>query len=413
MNKNKKSYVKFGQTRKFKDLVDKHLGHLNIKEIGKIFISEMNRIITKDETTMNWLSSNLHGVHKITYSPIEMNSLFYLLDVSKESLREDIILTDGFNKKWEVSSDAFNVLVWMCYYKIITELDNRDKHREDYMKATYFVSYFKMIVGRNNHYFSKYNQDEAVSRLAYDNLSSKHDIKRLGSNYAVIMNKFAHYDYKSKNYNRLLSGTGAMTVYVINYLFSSINDYIKNAMSEVSKAKEMYNDSRGESSSSNIEGESISIINNDVVYRDSLHSVLTGNTPNRNDSLIKFMKEYVGDFNHDSMYKLLEEIKDEISMGDTETSELHNNIINANHPYLYKENIHPPYNNNLPIVVKMLKQYWGASKTTNVYLQASKKNVVRIINKKLKITRMATVSRLTIVTMLYVYILSLLKTNQQ
>lgn len=397
-----------GYKMTFKELVDKHLGTMRIGRISEIFIEEANRVKTKDIVTIDWLSSNLHGVHDIKYTPMEINSIFYSLDLDRDTLRSDIYNTEGFNKKWIVSSDPFNVLCWMCFHIIA---NSNIKNKESVLKDIYFVQYYKIISGRYGHYFSKYNQDEKVARLAYDELTNKHDIKRLGSNYLIIMHRFNSYYEPDKKYKMVKSGDGDSIVYVINYLFSSINSFVKKSMGELMKAQETYKSKRDVVGGIDEDGESITVLNNSSRNRDVLRSLAMQKGGLVNDRLISLFKEVLGEFRDELFMKVINGIYVDYINGNNKILRTMDLLINESYNYLYRREIYPPYNKDLINSTITIRNFWITSKNASEEYLEVKKNIKELFIDKTGYTKRSTVSSISILLIAYLFILSVIESK--
>ena len=390
---------------KYLDLVKKHLH--NIENVHDTLELEKKRLKIKDSNTINFWSSNLNGVYPIEYSIMEINSIFYKLGIDKEELAHDILKTKGFNKNWEVSKDPFNVLMSMCYHKGI-ELNN--KRGDELVFASYFILYFKMIAGRTRHYFSNYSQNEAVGRLAYDNMSDKYDLKRLGSQYKVMEKKFAMFDKKSKQYKQMTNPKGDYVVLVLNYLFSSINDYVKKGMAAAMEAEKQYSTSRSVTIVVDGDGEDVGVVSNDTKYRDTLQSLIMEKHSYYHSGLLELMDSTFNNFNRTLLLSVLDALHKE-ALATKDITPLMDAIVAGSFHYLHKEAIYPPFQKVLPKTVKVLRNYWAASKSKDEHVKFAKSYLKNFTIARLKITRVPVLSNVSIIVPVYLFILTIIKTD--
>ena len=392
---------------KYLELLEKHLGNIGLQDIYNVLILEMKRIKVKDSNTINFWSSNLNGVYPIEYSIMEMNIIFYKLGIDKEELAEDILKTKGFNKNWEVSKDPFNVLLSMCYHKGIKMNNARG---DELVFASYFILYFKMIAGRTRHYFSNYAQSEAVGRLAYDNMSDKYDLKRLGSQYKVMEKKFDMFKKGSKQYKQMTKPKGEYVVLVLNYMFSSINDYVKKGMSIAVEAEEQYSTSRGVTIITDAEGEDVAVVSGDSRYRETLQSLIMEDHAFYHSGLLELMGDTFNNFDRKLVIRTLEALHTE-SLKTKNVIPLIDAIVAGSFHYLHKEQVYPPFQKVLPKTVKVLRNYWAASKSKDENVQLAKTLLKNFVISKMGLTRVPTLANLSIVVPVYLFMLTVIKTD--
>ena len=124
-----------------------------------------------------FLGSNLIGVKKFVFS--ENDSKTFLKDLTfkderqLENLYRDI---DWINSDFKVSSNTIYLTTVLLMYKTYNSaISNSDK--EKILKDLYLVFAYKAF-GSAYNYFFRYQADESVSRLTYEELDRKYLLKR-------------------------------------------------------------------------------------------------------------------------------------------------------------------------------------------------------------------------------------------
>lgn len=385
------------------NLIEKHFSRVRLSTIKNVFSKEVDRIRIRDDETINWLSSNLHGIYKIKYTPAEINSLFYNLEVDSVELQQDIYRVKGFNKNWLVSSNSFNVLLIIAFHIVIKE-SRRDTKT---MFNIYFVLYFKMIAGRYGHYFNRKNSssDTSTAKLVYERMHQGYDLKRLGSQYAVIEYRFKFYAEDTNNFKKIENLNGDSSVSVLNYMFSSINSYVKKALSDTVDAEEV---SRTELKTLNNENMELgSSLSRPSKYTDNIKAMMGTRKVLVDRMALQFVSKLFKNVTDSQILDTLDILESRHIRGDT----LVTDTIKVSVSRIIKDGINPPFNKNLLVITMNLKSLWSSSRIMDKELLDIKDRFKKIIHNDVGYKRTATVSKIFVATAVYITVLAIIKTD--
>lgn len=178
---------------KYKDFINEFFSGVKVSRLKKEIKEYANYIISKNDSNVEWMSSNLTGVHNIRFSEDDVNRFFIMFNIDHRTMRKVLINkknpVEGINPKFEVTTIPMNdAIVILASFLVNENISTKDK--EEILDDLFFIMAFRMVT-------SIYSRswpilaDEESAKKTFDIMTQQVDIKRLGYNKAVI-------DYKSK-----------------------------------------------------------------------------------------------------------------------------------------------------------------------------------------------------------------------
>lgn len=384
---------------KLKEFIDRHTKHLSQSMIDKRAKEFRHRLFNKDRVVVDWLSSPLQGVHVITWTDKDKSNLFDTFGVDIRSFEMDIPHIDGINMDFKVSSNPIYILCTILMHRIIGY-----KKDDEVIENLFLIEAFRIVTSAYSNYY-KYPVDEYTARRVYDRLSKKHLIKQLGNNYKVLVYKSQYLKRGTDNYKKLKKLDIDNLILIINSVSGSVRQYIHSAFLVLLDIVE--NDESGEISIYDNEGKMLEIQNNTKMYYEYIEKILI----NRHMLIDKEVINLVGEvlkIDVTGVDKVLLALHDEFRENPDEILKLVDEIVNATLYYLYKNEFYPPYDQSIPTLIAYLKAYWSNSRVKNEDMKMAKQRVTNVIIKRLKIVRLQTLMKFSILVCIYLFLMATL-----
>jgi len=379
--------------------------HINSKlKINRIVTKYMHEIFGKNKENIDWLSSNLQGVHKISFTDSDVSRLFKELDIDEAEFEHDISKIDGIIKEWKTSTIPFNVLLATLMHNVI-----KNKGTDADLNKLFMVLAFKIVTSAYSNYF-KYQVDEPTARLVYDKMSNKYLIKKLGSNFAVLNFK-AQYIYDGTKNNKFLKEFDVESmVLALNSISGSVRQYIHTGFLLLLEVLE------GDNSSSTIslynsEGRMSEITNDNKMYYNNMERVLISKSLLYNRQIMGLVSEIVNIDSH-LITKTLDAMRARLMKNPDEVLSIGANIVDSTLYYLYRTEFYPPYDESIDTLINYLQSYWKNSKVRNEEMHLAKNAIQKIILEDTGIHRMPIVVKTSISVSIYLFLLSVLLTKR-
>lgn len=164
------------------DVFDRHFEHI---EINKKFYDAINKyqlqMYTSNSEHVQFFGGALLGVQVLRYTPKDVHRFFdTVLNIDYQDLESDIRRLNTIYHENSISGDILNLTLMYIIHRFYTAVDLNEDRR---MKGAYnaaLIFCYRCTFALTNNYF-KYPVDKRVAEAAYQNLSNKHLIKKLGS----------------------------------------------------------------------------------------------------------------------------------------------------------------------------------------------------------------------------------------
>jgi len=364
-----------------------YYSHIQIdkKFLNKLIMFKIRWMNHPGYQHIEFLSSNLFGVHRIKFEQSHLGELFYdLLEVDEDKIAKIIEEESKSNSEWETINDityvSLTILIHMTYAADIPE-----KLKIAIVKELFFIISIRYITTKYAHYFKAMPLDIDIATEVYETLTRRSLLKKLGS-WQALFDYQGDYliDKSHENYARLVRFNEADLVAIIQSFANKYNSIIK----ELSRVMyQIIEDGTKRSTTSALgkdpEG-TISIV--DVENRHGeFFNYLLAIAPNKLELIKIELVEIVADLypsvQKDNMLVTLKYISDDYLNNIKYYDKLFESILNANLRYLHVRKLYPPYDQNVYNVVKHLKGLWAGSKVNNVDVKIAK-DIIREIAKK-------------------------------
>ncbi|MCI4435728.1 MAG: hypothetical protein JHC33_02810, partial [Ignisphaera sp.] len=224
-----------------KDVCGEYLRHLSF-DVKLLMEFKKYRLnwAQKNSSHIEFLGSNLTGVHNIRYSSVDEDMLFIdILNVDQNKLRNDLYLVPGINKAHKVASNVtYITLVYLMHMFSQSKLKNDDK--SDAIKELYYIFAYKAISSLYTNYFP-YPVSESVAKMVYERLSNRYLIKKLGTWQDVLEYRTRDLLHGGIHYNRILNLNTDNATRIIADMQSRLRENIKeiyNVLVEVNASNE-------------------------------------------------------------------------------------------------------------------------------------------------------------------------------
>lgn len=146
--------------------------------------------ILSREGNVEWLGSNLLGVHSIRFFDSDRNRLFdEVINIDEDYLSELIKESHSINTDWQVAGDTYNLTIVYLLHLMIPKFGDKEILAAAIDLVT--ILQFKFYSSIYYHFFPK-PVDLPAAEAAYSMLSMKFDIRRLG-NWGLHMAERATY----------------------------------------------------------------------------------------------------------------------------------------------------------------------------------------------------------------------------
>lgn len=382
-----------------------NLSHITI---NRSLITQLNTFrigwMTKSSDYIDFLGSNLLGVHVIRFSTQDDNKLMKdILRINTDELQKKY---DKFYKEYLIfrgdknldvkRSTGTNVIYLTIIYLIHRFLTTNKLNSIMALKGAKelcLILQYKMFSSRYTRYFNRYNVNEPTATTVYEKLSKKYLIKRLESWQDVFeyrSNECLNKDNKS--YFRLVTFMDLDGELVLTNLKTKINSSISEIFQvlltviqdkEIIKTEAMIKegDEDEESSIREITDSKTNVIN---YIKD-----IANNTNNFiNTDLVKIILELTTNITEQQLYKFLSCMSDTEFVKHKTLMYIVEQSMVINYEYLMRNNISLSNRENIPRALIMVRNYWSSSKVKN-------KDMVKIKNELKKLCKICTGKRTT------------------
>lgn len=363
-----------------RDIKDVMSAHIKVTDDLKSLSLEINRFnlvwIQKSDVYIEFLGSNLFGVHQIRFSENDENMLFLdVLKTDRNLLRTDIYTLKDINKKRKVTSDeTLLTLVYLMHVYATSNLD--DNAKDEAIKNLYYTFAYKVISSLYSHYFS-YSVDVSIAKAVYEQLTSRFLLKKLGSWQEV-------FNYRSKDvrvgglhYKRLLNFNTIWATKIVSDMQGRIRELLKYMYPVLIKVKDQ--NLKVVSTSIIEEGDEEDGIRDSTsrpdVYVNYLRSIF--NKPNDflNDDLVYLIKTVNPNVDEEKFVDTLKYITNNVIPKIGDESDVIENIVQISINYLKTKNIHNNFNNHAYDILKYMKGYWSSSSVKDPVVKRTKELV--------------------------------------
>jgi len=353
---------------RFKEISEVFLYHVGNIKIDKKLYDSLRAFRTnwiyKNESHINFMSSNLIGVYPIRFTKSDEEEIYAIFNLDFRSLRDDLHdLPDIYKERHVSSNPRYLLLLYIAHLTIISKQSERNKNK--LLLEIYFILAIEIFSSLMTNFY-KFSLDKDVASAVFEKLSNKFILKRVGSWQKLFENKAEDiYEPKGVHVKRLKTFKTVDATYVIADLQGKLRSIVKEMTKVVYEVKETA-ESRDTRSllATDEEGDEklLDVIHSNNIYHTSILDIIYRKNEFVNEDYIKIMKELYRNLHEKELKKVLDYISDNYVDNKKEIDELVNTSINANIRYLYLSKLYPPYDKSIIAIVKYLRGFWINSK---------------------------------------------------
>jgi hypothetical protein len=373
----------------FEDYIENPIDYDKLyKDLKKHTLRWMYR--SKDH--IEFMSSNLIGVHVVKYTIDDENDFFSIFDIDKINLKKDIDSLRDINPAWKVSSNPRYLTIFYTIHSVLTDKVNKDlkKHKDLRTKIIMELNtifsiqvYTSLMVT-----YYRYQLDENIANTVFENLPYRFILKKEGS-WKRVFDYFSQYVLpKGTHEKKLTRFTTKDAMDVTADMQGKIRSTVIELTRVVHNTIDLHNarESRG-SLTLNEEGEEelLDVINSNKVYHNALSDIIYRPTEFVRKDYIGMMKELYPNLYEKELTHTLIYMSENYLKHKKDIDNLIENCLNANIKYLYRSRLYPPYDKNIIDVIKFLRGFWINSKVNdkdNVTFKKDCKAFVRMATGK-------------------------------
>lgn len=363
----------------------------------------------KSEEYIEFLGSNLTGVHNIRFSSQDEDMLFLdILNTDKSTLKYELHRTKGIDKNMKVASNVTYLTLTYIMHKFATS-KTIGKLMEEAIKETYYIFAYKAISSLYSHYF-KYPVDIGLAQAVNEKLTNKFLLKKFKNWSEVFEYRAKDVLPKGLHWDRIVMYSAENTSRVINDLQSRIRDLIKNIYIVLIKIKE----SNEKIVSTTLEGEDpdgektiADITNRPDMYSNYCKNICRSKIDFINPDICHVIEKITGSKLAQNMEPVLEVIIEEYK--DFEV--FIDNVIVSSIECLSSKDIYNNYDKDLYNIILILKTLYGNVSKIKLATEAKKKMVNflhQTKNKKVKGKKFIRIN-MAVCVCVYVFIRSILR----
>lgn len=176
-----------------RDLFDDQCKHVVFNEaLCKQIEAQQVAFVCKNKEHIEFFGGNLVGTQRVRFTDTDRIKWFEnIIQMDEQTLKDYINDLPDIQKKHKVSSDTFNLSCTWVLHRITKAYKMRDISQASYKKAmvsTAMMLLYRFFTSRLSRHF-KYLTDAATAQATYNRLSSKFDIKKVGSWQAYFVSR--------------------------------------------------------------------------------------------------------------------------------------------------------------------------------------------------------------------------------
>ncbi|AWN09092.1 putative virion structural protein [Salmonella phage SPAsTU] len=368
----------------------------------------VNGVLSR-EGNVEWLGSNLLGVHSIRFYDSDRNRLFdEVLMVDEDYLAEIIKETNTINTDWAVAGDTYNLAMVFLLHLMMPKFSDKEIKAAAVDCVT--LLQFKFYSSIYYHFFPK-PVDMPAAEATYSMLSLKFDIRRLG-NWGLHMQERSEYFCSTEypNYDAVKRfDTPDLVLRFITDLNTRTKQTVKDYYGVLDKVRR--DNSRVVTQSTRIELDGESIIRDKVgaldiakqnlfdasydlnnLYKEQLAKVVLELVPKASPAALKTLLQYIASLP-------LGKKRDEI-----------NSIMEDTLSHAFDEIVTSRLNfNDAVVVLQRMRALYQASKSPNPYVLSLRQRIEKLAARETHIRHESALAALRNALLLYFLIRSLQK----
>lgn len=342
------------------------------KKLMKNMITFKYQWINKSMVHVDYLTSNLVGVHPIRFTEEDDDNLFFnVLRLDRQDVQDELYKLDDVYKDRIVASNATYIM--LCYIMSLTihsKLSKKDK--ETMLETLYEIMVYKMVSSILFRYFP-FPLDIDIATTVYELLTRKYLIKKLGSWDAVF--KYRSKDVKTGGLHFERLRKYDMYDIVINDIQGRYRSIHKELYAVINKVIED-KDKRISISlnTTTLDGdETLGDIEN-IAKRDYdyIFDIVGKKEDFVKGQLVNLIVEIYKNVDGKELTLVLNSISDNYLKNKRDVDKLIDYSLKASISYLHSKKINPPYDERAVAVIRHLKGLWSGSRVSDRRVKEAK-----------------------------------------
>lgn len=335
--------------------------------------------VTKNDSHMEFLGSNLTGVHEISFTVDDDDDLFiYIFKESRSVVQNEIYKVDGISSTWVYKSSAPYILLFYFMYRYLHS-DLNDKKKIMAMELLYTLFSFKTLGSIYSWYFpTKVKKDVAIS--VYEELDMKFLLKKVKSWLALI-------EYRAKadflppdgyNLERLTRFTTLDCIYILEDSRNRYKSMMKNIYEVLIRVNEQNLKTHSQSSVIlDNEGGRMRVVSErpDIILH-TLHRLMITQSDFIDDGLIHLVANILVTLDKDLFKVILGKSMSILTMKENE--DILEKDIKMSINYLNRRGIHNNYKTKMLEVIRFMKGYWSSGNIPDEGFSGLKERVMTL-----------------------------------
>jgi len=338
--------------------------------------------VIKNEDHIEFLGSNLLGVHKIIFSSQDddklLEDIYGITDPDK--LQKELYTLKGMSKKYKVGSNLIYQLLVYTMYRFLNNDTLNSNQKEEGITTCGLIMQYRMITSIYFRYF-KYPVSKAVAIETYERYSYKFGIKQKKNWQNVFIDRCKSItDKHGINRKKLERYTEEDALRIVTDIQTKLRRSIVTmykvmleVLEEENTLKQLSDviiDATGEKSIADNDNVIINIKHNinNIIYRENdfinneiVNIVLAINKNVDYDNFIKYLRYVSNKDNHkDINKKILKKLDYNLKEVKDPFIAIINDIININTSYLQRTGININDRSKIPNAIISIKNYWSS-----------------------------------------------------
>jgi len=405
--------------KKYTDIKDFFNHHLKDLKIDKKLIKQIKTFrfnwSTKSDEYIEFLGSNLLGVHQIRFSILDDDTLMKEvlgLEDYKE-MQEDIFNVKDMSRSYKVASNIIYQTLMYIGHVILKDkkLSKDDKYTG--VREVCLIMNYKMFSSRYARYFP-YSVPEHIATTVYNKLNNKFLIKRLDSWQDVFDYRVdICLDKKEPDNHKLIKFDTLSSIRLISSIHTKINANFKEIAAilyEVLDSDEIIK----EESSTFVGGENdlkqvVEKTTGTLSYITNLKTIAQQPNDFIDLETLNIVHTLFKNVNAEDILKILRHMSDSDVVDNKTVTDLVESILSISFNYLQRNNINIENREEIPKALIAVRFYFSSSKVENKEMDKIKKFLYKEVKKATGRNTKWYLITVTLSYILYVFLRSLKK----
>lgn len=398
----------------YKDIKDVFKVYLKDVTFDKKFLDKLIRFrigwINRNNEHMDFIGSNLLGVHTIKFTVLDEETLFMdILDINESKLKKDLMSLEDIDPSRRTTSNVVYLTLTYLMHGFMTSKHLNNSLKEHAVKEIYFIFAYKAMSSLYSHYF-KYPVKKDIAIAVHEKLSNKFYIKKYNT-WQEVFNKRAdvltkdglHFDrvkeFTTYDATRIIMDLQGRLRDTVKIMFLLILDVVNNNESIRSTTLDVM-DEDGEEHVRDI-------IDRPDIYARYIKSIVFKHSDFINVDLMYVVNNLIDLQGNKSLYIVLNHISENSISKRKDTDLIIDNSLNLSIAYLSKLNIVKDYESNLSNILNILKNYYNGSRVKDRDMDNLKKVLKKVYIESTGNSGKTVLASVRVGVILYIFLRSL------